>query len=222
MRYRLPARLANKILMPLLFGLTLMAVIDTKATSQVHTTGEVYSLPYVKQQLVGYYNSGVYISEVAEAIDGGKQYLEQRYRTGNNLAVVLDIDETSISNWDQIQNLLLVMSLGSDVKNTGLPVSDPPIQPTLDLYRLARQKGYQVFFITGRADTPANRRITEDNLRKAGYDNWKALYLKPVTYNQLSVVPYKSGARKKITEAGFRIVLNVGDQYSDLEGGYSE
>lgn len=114
------------------------------------------------------------------------------------------------------------MSLGSDVKNTGLPVSDPPIQPTLDLYRLARQKGYQVFFITGRADTPANRRITEDNLRKAGYDNWKALYLKPVTYNQLSVVPYKSGARKKITEAGFRIVLNVGDQYSDLEGGYSE
>lgn len=222
MRHQLSARLASKILIPFLFGLTLTAVVDTKATSQVQTTGEVYSLPYVKQQLAAYYNSGVYISEISEVIEPGKQYLEQRSRTGSNLAVVFDIDETSLSNWDQIQSLLLVMSLRDNVKSAGLSASDPPIQPTLDLYRLARQKGYQVFFITGRSDTPENRRITEENLRKAGYDNWKALYLKPTTYNQSSVVPYKSGVRKKITEAGSRIVLNVGDQYSDLEGGYAE
>jgi predicted secreted acid phosphatase len=208
--------------MPFLFGLTLTAVVDTKATSQVHTIAEVYSLPYVKQQLAAYYDSGVYISEIAEVIEPGKQYLEQRAKTGSNLAVVFDIDETSLSNWDEIQSLLLVMSLGADIKNVGLSSSDPPIQPTLDLYRLARQKGYQVFFITGRSDTPTNRRITEENLRKAGYKNWKALYLKPVTYNQPSVVPYKSGVRKKITETGSRIVLSVGDQYSDLEGGYAE
>lgn len=222
MRHRSSANLANKILLPFLFGLTLTAVVGTKATSQVGTADGVYNLPYVKQQLASYYNSGVYISEIAEVIEQGKQYLEQRSRTGTNLAVVLDIDETSLSNWTQIQSLLLAMGLGTDVKNAGLSVSDPPIQPTLDLYRLARQKGYQVFFITGRTDTPKNRRITEENLRKAGYDSWKALYLKPVNYSQSSVVPYKSGARKEITEAGFGIVLNVGDQYSDLEGGYSE
>ena len=221
MRHQLSARLANKILIPFLFSLTLTALVGTKATSQVRTA-EVYNLPYVKQQLVSYYNSGVYISEIAEVIEQGKQYLDQRAKTGTNLAVVLDIDETSLSNWTQIQSLLLAMGLGDDVKNSGLSVSDPPIQPTLDLYRLARQKGYQVFFITGRTNTPKNRRITEENLRKAGYDSWKALYLKPVTYSQLTVVPYKSGVRKEITEAGFRIVLNVGDQYSDLEGGYSE
>lgn len=217
----LSPRFAGKILMPFLFGLTLTAVVETKATSQVQTAGEVYNLPYVKQQLVSYYNSGVYISEIAEAVEPGKQYLEQRAKQGSNLAVVFDIDETSLSNWDEIQSLLLVMSLGAEVK-VGLSESDPPLQPTLDLYRLARQNGYQVFFITGRSDTPENRRITEENLRKAGYSNWKALYLKPVTYNQPSVVPYKSGVRKKITESGFRIVLNVGDQYSDLAGGYTE
>lgn len=222
MRHRqLSARLASKLLMTFLFGLTLTAVVETKATSQVQSAGAVYNLPYVKQQLVGYYNSGVYISEIAQVIEPGKQYLEQRSKTGSNLAIVLDIDETSLSNWDEIQNLLLVLSLGADVK-VGLSAADPPIQPTLDLYRLARQRGYQVFFITGRTDTPANRRLTEENLRQAGYDKWNALYLKPATYNQSSVVPYKSGVRKQITAAGSRIVLNVGDQYSDLEGGYAE
>ena len=36
-----------------------------------------------------------------------------------------------------------------------------------------------------------------------------------------TTVDYKSGARKAIEDQGYRIVANVGDQYSDLAGGHS-
>ena len=44
----------------------------------------------------------------------------------------------------------------------------------------------------------------------------------PSGYSDPSLVPYKSGARKAIEQRGFTILANVGDQQSDLAGGYSE
>jgi predicted secreted acid phosphatase len=35
---------------------------------------------------------------------------------------------------------------------------------------------------------------------------------------QQSTTEYKSGERRKIVDAGYRIILNVGDQLSDLNG----
>jgi hypothetical protein len=46
--------------------------------------------------------------------------------------------------------------------------------------------------------------------------------MKPDDYHENSVIPFKSGARKEIEEKGHTIIVNVGDQYSDLAGGYSE
>lgn len=37
-----------------------------------------------------------------------------------------------------------------------------------------------------------------------------------------SVIPYKSSTRKMIQEKGYTIVVNIGDQFSDLAGGYAE
>ena len=38
----------------------------------------------------------------------------------------------------------------------------------------------------------------------------------------LNTVQYKSGTRAHIASMGSNIVLNLGDQFSDLEGGYAE
>ena len=46
--------------------------------------------------------------------------------------------------------------------------------------------------------------------------------MKPNNYAQASVVPYKSGARAKIVAMGYDIILNIGDQNSDLAGGYAD
>jgi hypothetical protein len=63
---------------------------------------------------------------------------------------------------------------------------------------------------------------TIKNLNAAGYKDWDGLFFKPDGYQQGSIIPYKSSTRKRIEESGYRIVVNIGDQYSDLAGGYSE
>jgi HAD superfamily, subfamily IIIB (Acid phosphatase) len=77
-----------------------------------------------------------------------------------------------------------------------------------------------VFFITARPE--AIRAGTLQNLRAAGYKGKYELILQPDGYKPDSKVPYKSGARKQIQKRGFHILANVGDQKSDLKGGYSE
>ena len=80
--------------------------------------------------------------------------------------------------------------------------------------------GVPVFFITGRHERL--RAATEKNLKDVGYQQWARLFMKPNDYDRKSVIPFKSGARKQIEDEGYTIVVNVGDQYSDLAGGYSE
>ena len=43
--------------------------------------------------------------------------------------------------------------------------------------------------------------------------------LKPASYTQDTLVPYKSGARATFERHGYTILENVGDQQSDLAGG---
>ena len=97
-----------------------------------------------------------------------------------------------------------------------------PIAPTLDLYQFAQRHNVTVFFISGRPQTPEIASATSKNLRKAGYENWKALILYPLQDESLTIAKFKSQARKLIQEQGYDIVLNIGDQKSDLEGGYAE
>jgi hypothetical protein len=78
-----------------------------------------------------------------------------------------------------------------------------------------------VFFITGRpASIPIFGERTEENLTAAGYSGWAGLVLKPA--DATGTVAYKSSARGDIEADGYRIVLNVGDQDSDLKGGYAD
>jgi hypothetical protein len=69
---------------------------------------------------------------------------------GKKLALVLDIDETSLSNYDAINadNFTFgTNSQGEAVNETG-----KVIPSTLELFNLAKQNGVAVFFITGRRE----------------------------------------------------------------------
>ncbi len=76
-----------------------------------------------------------------------------------------------------------------------------------------------VFFITGRPE--GLRPITVSQLEAGGYRGYRALYLRPADDHDTSLVPYKSSTREAITKSGYRILANVGDQQSDLNGGYA-
>jgi predicted secreted acid phosphatase len=144
-------------------------------------------------------------------------------------AIVLDIDETSLSNWPEIRanDYGLITNgpcnLPAGPCGTGSWVAsaqDEVILPTLALFRAARAKGVSVFFITGRNE--AARPATEANLHNVGYDGWTALVMRPNGTSTQSAADYKAPERAKIASQGFTIIANVGDQPSDLAGGYAE
>jgi predicted secreted acid phosphatase len=147
--------------------------------------------------------------------------LHRRARTatlhGRKLAIVLDIDETSLSNYSAIK--ADNFTFGPNSQAEAVNKIGVAIKPTLDLFNLAKSKGLAVFFITGRRE--AVRQPTTENLQAQGFSGWDGLILKPDASTQTTVA-YKSGARATIEQQGYRIIANVGDQYSDLAGGHED
>lgn len=137
-------------------------------------------------------------------------------KAGEKLAAVLDIDETSMTNFCELRREDYGFLLTAFNKWLASPESAMAIPGTVRLYDKARAAGIEVFFITGRADDL--RDATAKNLEAAGYKGWKGLALRTGPQKQMATVAYKSEERKKIVDAGYRIVLNMGDQWSDLNG----
>jgi HAD superfamily, subfamily IIIB (Acid phosphatase) len=133
-----------------------------------------------------------------------------------NLAITLDIDETSISNYMQLEANNFSNALGALIV-AATSTSQPAIGPTLDLYRQARAAGISVFAITGRP--PLVEPLTRQNLSNAGYTDLGGVFFKP---SGDAVIPFKSGERAALEQQGYRIIANVGDQESDLAGGHAD
>ncbi len=185
---------------------------------------EPKNLESLKERYIKYNTSGEYLKDQAKVIDQAMDYLKWRLANSKSSsekkwAIVLDIDETSLSNYPD----MLAMGLGGslaqiiEAENKG---TDPVIPPTLKLYRYAKENNIAVFFVTGR--TESSRDATTKNLEAVGYKNWDGLILKPENYHEKSASIYKIKTRADITKQGFDIVLNIGDQKSDLIGGYAD
>jgi HAD superfamily, subfamily IIIB (Acid phosphatase) len=133
-----------------------------------------------------------------------------------HLAITLDIDETSLSNYAQLEannfsNAPAALVVGATSTN------QPAIAPTLELFRQARADGISVFAITGRP--PLVESLTRQNLANAGYTDLQGVFFKP---SGEAVIPFKSGERAALEQQGYRILANVGDQESDLAGGHAD
>jgi len=186
---------------------------------------EPENLHTLKQAAILYHDSGEYNFDQEAVAQRAIKYLEMRIsqnkklENSEKLAVVFDIDETSLSNYKNLFNLNFGMIPQLVVKDIG-KADDPAIQATLKLYEYAKDKGVAIFFITGRRERL--RAATEKNLESVGYTEWDGLFLKPNNYDKKSVNAFKGSTRKKIEEKGYTIVVNIGDQFSDLAGGYAE
>jgi predicted secreted acid phosphatase len=183
------------------------------------------NLGLAKMELIKYADTGGYERDLAAAAARASAWLAgQAGRTGK-LAMVLDIDETALSNWPLIKRNNFGVIIHGPIPPCGWNswvhmARDKAIMPTLKVYRQARRQNVAVFFITGRDESL--RGVTESNLRAAGYQDWTALVMEPDGPNLKSAADFKAPARKKIVGRGYTIVVNMGDQDSDLEGGYAE
>jgi hypothetical protein len=203
--------------------------------------GQPRNISGLKSELLYYQCSGAYERDIRRVIDKAVAYVTERARKGEKLALVLDIDETSLSNWEEMKanDFGLIedgpCSLGKpDADGWRVPqspcgfnawilASDAKPLDTVRLFRAARASNIAVFFITGRKDDDKHgvRDATTENLRKAGYSDWAELILEPGDYKS-TVEQFKTEKRKEVSAHGYTIIANVGDQYSDLDGGYAE
>jgi len=173
-----------------------------------------------KQALIHYHDSGPYDADVQRVADRAMNHIRKRAASGQtNLAVVLDIDDTAISTWGRLvqedfarKDEMFVAWINTHV--------DPPIAPILHLYQESQRLGVKVFFVTGRRTALAER--TRITLAGAGYVNPDAIYFRPESDREKSLAPFKTNVRQEITRQGYQIIANLGDQDSDLAGGYAE
>jgi len=134
---------------------------------------------------------------------------------GAKLAAVLDIDETSLSNYAEIAGA--DFAYNEQAWDAWVARADAPAIPgTLRFWREAQQLHVAVFFITGRPES--QRTATERNLRNQGYLRWDGLVMRSPAEANVPTIEYKAAARRKIAAAGYTIAVNMGDQMSDLKG----
>ena len=176
------------------------------------------------------YHDTYYSRDVTAVFTAVRAYVESRAHLVKNPALVLDIDETSISNWPNIT----ANELGFFLEGPCDWLPNGPcgfkawvrqgvatvIMPALDLFDAAKAQGVAVFFITGRFDS--ERPDTIWTLERSGYDRWTKLITRPDGDVLSTLQVFKTEERRKIAEAGYTIIANVGDQQSDLQGGFAE
>ncbi len=180
------------------------------------------NLDLLKAELRSYHDCtcscGCYAHDLNLQADRAIDFLRRRVahrRPHEKQAMVFDIDETTLSNYRELlQSGFTYRKPEFDAWVNSAQA--PAIPGSLRIYRVARRLGVAVFFITGRP--VSQRAATERNLRAQGFTSWQGLTLRPVSTARESVEAYKSAARSHIIAQGYTLVLNVGDQWSDLKG----
>lgn len=195
------------------------------AALAVNCFAEPANLTHTKHNLVNYHDSGAYINEFKHVVANAKSYLDKRIAENQakahpkKLAIVLDIDETSLSNYED----MALRDFGGTNAQINHEIEQghaPALKPMLQFYNYVKAHKVAVFFVTGRKESQRN--VTVQNLTHSGYYQWNGLYLKPMNYDKKSIIDYKTNARKSIEQMGFDILETIGDQQSDLAGGYAE
>ncbi|SFF66066.1 HAD family acid phosphatase [Curtobacterium sp. YR515] len=181
-----------------------------------------------------------YIREMRSIVDRQSAQLQRIHdaavRRGEKPAIVLDADDTTLWTYDmEVADMHFVF----DPARQDEWVQDErfPATPSMvGFVNRAQSLGFTVFGLTGRNDD--QKAATVQNLSKVGYTaftqdrfftKWTGVgtsqqpsYITCATA-KCTTVEYKALTRKHIErDLGYDITLNVGDQWSDLQGGYAD
>ncbi|KAL6897849.1 hypothetical protein ACP4OV_006808 [Aristida adscensionis] len=180
------------------------------------------TIPARCEQYVGNYMlGGHYRRDSRAVVDEAVAYAEglnltAAAATGREIWV-FDVDETTLSNLP----FYAKHGFGAEPYNSTLfgeyvkEASAPPLPESLRLYRRLQSLGIKPVILTGRREHL--REGTATNLRRAGFLGYEKLLLKPAD-TRVSSLHFKSGERQKLVDAGYVIVGNIGDQWTDILG----
>ncbi len=185
------------------------------------------NLGTIKKLLLDYHAMH-YNDDVAAVFESAKEFVKQNAARSKRPALVMDLDETSLTNWPNLaaDDFGFIADGACDVLPAGpcgfnrwiLKSSAEAIEPARKLFKVAKDNGVAVIFITGRPDS--QRDATIINLDHVGYDGWTELRTRP-DRDEGTVQNYKTKERIKVEDEGYTIIADVGDQMSDIDGGHS-
>ncbi|MFI7589057.1 HAD family acid phosphatase [Spongisporangium articulatum] len=188
-----------------------------------------------------------YAREAAGTAKAAQRLLDKPYKGTKQKAILLDVDDTTLNTY----NYEIASNFAYNPTTNGQFVTDqkfPAVPGMVDLVKKAQAKGFAIIFLTGRgaAQEPATLgNLTTDGVGvDAGYpapttlkDGEDGLFTKPAVADypdylktacaadpngSCTTLHYKSATRAHIESLGYDIVVNLGDQYSDLKGGYAD
>ena len=204
-------------------------VVGSSPVAAADPPAEPPNVGDLKQVATQYHDSGAYAADLQAADAPAADWIRAESPRVDRPAVVFDVDETALSNWEAIK----ANDFGRVIDGPcNLPFGpcgwgawdmmarSSVITPTLDVFDAAKASGADVFFITGRHEL--QRPSTERNLLDAGYLGYTGLIMEPLGSQYRSAADFKAPQREQIEQQGYTIIANIGDQPSDLDGGHAE
>jgi acid phosphatase len=190
------------------------ATLTAAALLAPTASAEEPKAPASPAAIVAYHDSGEWARDTTRQIRRARSFVAA-HRDGRP-ALVLDIDDTALSSYDCLRAADFDRSaLTQCARDATLPA----IRSTRALYRYARRHHVTVFFVTGRREEMRGASVR--NLHAQGFAGKLRITMRPDGERVGTNAQYKAKARRAIEARGYRIVANVGDQRSDLQGGHA-
>jgi len=146
-------------------------------------------------------------------VEQGKKYKKKP------VAVMLDVDETVLDN--SAYAAWQIATGGHYSSKTWVPFvraeQSLPIPGSLEFIKYARKKGVQIFYVTNRK--APQEEATRNNLKALGYpidESEDTVLMKGEKEDWTS----KKGTRKSVIAQKYRLVLVLGDNFSDFTDDY--
>ena len=196
-------------------------------------TGPYIVSPAIGADIVRFRDSGGYAADIEDTVSLARRHLDRwldrrcgrkagRARVARCRAMaVFDMDDTLESWYDYYASPAVNWVADQAAEEKVMEAcGNPAIAPTVALLRYARSRGVAVAVITGRRDTQVT--FTATCLDRLGAGGYRALVTRDPANYQTTAATFKAQARRKLERQGWRVAISVGDQVSDMSGGYAD
>lgn len=192
-------------------------IILTLIFSACSSGPELINLDSAKTIVQNYYESGQFVADMTEIVNDAISYINAK-ELKENSAVVLDIDETVLSNYNHTKEIGFGFRI--DIWNEWLKQGNAQVVPQMKrFYDYLISKKIKVVFLTGRYEE--TRESTNINLANQGFVVFDTLITRAPSEEKLPATKFKEEKRIELTQNGYDIIMCVGDQWSDLEGKFT-
>jgi predicted secreted acid phosphatase len=193
---------------------TALSTIALAAAATAHEPKQ----PATPEQITEYYEGGHFNEDLTAKTKRATTVLKsQLKRKPRRPAIVFDIDDTLESTYTCAKRA----NFERDAITTCIATFDQtPIKPVWRLLRYAQKRKVAIFIVTGRPDGLRDGTIKQ--LREDGLRGRYTLVTRPNDEFGQPAAGYKTGVREDIEADGYTTLVNIGDQQSDLSGGFSK